>query len=93
MARATETATWTGVQFRGTIPAGQTWTWFTFAWPAHWHVLWTVVPTNNHSGSPQISWRTKVERGSDAFITYWIAVTNLSTTPTDIEGRFCVLGW
>ncbi len=93
IARATETATWTGVQFRGTIPAGQTWTWFTFAWPAHWHVLWTVVPTNNHSGSPQISWRTKVERGSDAFITYWIAVTNLSTTPTDIEGRFCVLGW
>ncbi|MGH8525378.1 MAG: S8 family peptidase, partial [Gammaproteobacteria bacterium] len=30
-----------GVQFRGTIPAGQTRRWFTFNWPSQWHVLWT----------------------------------------------------
>ncbi len=93
IARATETATWVGVQFRGTIPAGQTQRWFTFAWPAHWHVLWTVVPTSPRPGAPQIAWRTQVERGSDSFITYWINITNVSTAAVDFESRFCVLGW
>jgi len=86
-------APWVGVQFRGNVPAGQTRRWFTFNWPAHWHVLWTVVPTNPRPGAPQIKWQVQVERASDAFITYWINITNVSPAACDIEARYAVLGW
>ncbi len=84
---------WTGVQFRGSVPAGGTTCWFTFNWPAHWHVLWTVVPTSPAPGAPQIRWRVKVERASDAYATYWICITNITNQPVAIEGRYAVLGW
>lgn len=84
---------WTGVQFRGTVPASGTQCWFTFRWPAHWHVVWTVVPTTPKVGAPQIRWKVRVERASDSHITYWICVTNLTSQPVSIEGRYAVLGW
>jgi hypothetical protein len=90
---ALETGMWTGVQFRGTVPAGQTICWYTFNWPAHWHVFWTVVPTTVRSGAPQIKWKVKVERASDRFITYWICITNVSSASTEVEARYSVLGW
>jgi hypothetical protein len=93
IARATETRTWVGVQFTGTIPAGQTSRWFTHSWPAHWHVVWTVVPTTPRAGAPQISWRVQVERASDSHITYWIVITNVSPSSVNIEARYAVLGW
>lgn len=86
-------APWVGVQFRGTVPAGQTARWFTFNWPAHWHMVWTVVPTTVRPGAPQIKWNVQVERASDAYITYWIDITNLSPQACDIEARYAVLGW
>ena len=85
-------APWVGVQFRGTVPAGQTRRWFTFNWPAHWHVLWTVVPTTPQPGAPQIKWQVHVERATDGFITYCINITNISTAACDIEARYGVLG-
>ena len=91
--RALQTRSWVGVQFRGTVPAGQTRRWFTFRWPAHWHVVWTVVPTTPRSGSPQIKWKVQVERASDSHITYWISVTNTSSSSVNIEARYAVLGW
>ncbi len=90
---ALQTATWTGVQFRGQIPARGTQRWFTFRWPAHWHVLWTVMPTSPRPGAPQLRYRTRVERASDYYATYWIEIVNLVDTPVDFEGRFAVLGW
>jgi hypothetical protein len=90
---ALETGMWTGVQFRGTVPAGQTICWYTFNWPAHWHVFWTVVPTTVRSGAPQIKWKVRVERASDRFITYWICITNVSSASTEVEARYTVLGW
>jgi hypothetical protein len=93
IARALETATWVGVQFTGTIPANQTQRWFTFNWPAHWHVVWTVVPTSPQPGAPQIEWNVQVERASDQYITYWISITNLTPVQVNIEARFAVLGW
>ncbi|HEX4951038.1 MAG TPA: S8 family peptidase [Blastocatellia bacterium] len=84
---------WVGVQFRGTLAAGATQRWFTFNWPAHWHVVWTVVPTTLRPGSPQIKFNVQVERASDQFITYWISITNVSPAPCDIEARYAVLGW
>jgi hypothetical protein len=84
---------WIGVQFRGTIAAGQTQRWFTHSWPAHWHLLWTVIPTSITPGGAQIRWNVMVERASDAFITYWIDITNISNASVDIEARYGVLGW
>ena len=84
---------WVGVQFTGTIPANQTQRWFTFRWPAHWHVVWTVVPTSPRPGGPQIEWKVQVERASDEYITYWISITNLTPVPVNIEARYAVLGW
>lgn len=93
IARALETRTWVGVQFTGTIPAHQTYRWFTFNWPAHWHVVWTVVPSSPRPGGPQIEWKVQVERASDRYITYWISITNLTPVSVNIEARYAVLGW
>jgi len=93
IARALDTRTWVGVQFTGTIPANQTKRWFTFNWPAHWHVVWTVVPTSSRPGGPQIEWKVMVERASDQYITYWISITNLTPISVAIEARYAVLGW
>jgi hypothetical protein len=93
IAAAQQTSTWVGVQFTGAIAAGQTQCWFTFNWPTHWHVIWSVVPTTPRPGAPQIKWRVQVERASDSYITYWICITNVSSASVDIEARYAVLGW
>ena len=84
---------WLGVQFTGMVPANDTQRWFTFNWPAHWHVLWTVVPTSPKLGAPQISYSVQVERATDRFVTYWISITNHTSEPVNIEARYAVLGW
>lgn len=83
---------WTGVQFTGSLPANSTACWYTFNWPAHWHMVWTAVPTTPRPGGPQIRLQVKVERASDSHMTYWLCVTNLTPVPVGIEGRYCVLG-
>ena len=93
IARALETNAWVGVQFTGTLAANQTKRWFTYNWPAHWHVVWTVVPTSPRPGGPQVQWKVEVERASDPYVTYWISITNLTPVAVDIEARFGVLGW
>lgn len=85
--------TWTQVQFSGTLAARQTRRWFTYNWPAHWHVVWYVVPTTPRSGAPQIDWTVQVERASDRYITYWISIRNLTDLPVAVEARYAVLGW
>lgn len=82
---------WVGTQFTGTVAAGASDTWFTFNWPAVWQVAWLVVPTTPRPGAPQITWRTKVERASAQYITYWITVTNLTPADVAIEGRYGIL--
>jgi hypothetical protein len=90
---ALQTREWIGVQFTGIVNANSTRRWFTHSWPAHWHVLWTVVPTNPRPGGPQISWSVQVERASDRYITYWISITNHTPEPANIETRYAVVGW
>jgi hypothetical protein len=79
-----------GVQFTGRIPARATNRWFTFNWPACWHVYWTVIPTTVRVGNPQIRWRVQTERASSGRITYWISITNLTDFDVDIEARYTV---
>ncbi len=88
-----QTSAWVGVQFTGTLGPNQTQRWFTYNWPAHWHVVWTCVPTSPYSNGPQIRWKVQVQRSSDSRITYWLVVTNLTGNQVTFEGRYGVLGW
>lgn len=81
----------TGVQFRGNLAPNQTKRWFTFNWPADWHVLWTVVPTSVRNGAPEVDWSVAVERAAVNAVTYWITISNLTNTSVDIEGRYEIL--
>jgi hypothetical protein len=93
LAAALELREWVGVQFSGEVPANATRRWFTYNWPAHWHVVWNVVPISPRAGAPQIEFKVMVERASDAYITYWIDVKNLTASPVNIEARYALLGW
>jgi hypothetical protein len=80
-----------GVQFTGTVDANASKRWFTFNWPATWHVIWTVMPTTVKSGAAEVTWSVAVERASAEFVTYWITITNLINIPVNVEGRFAIL--
>lgn len=80
-----------GTQFTGTIAGNQTGRWFTFNWPATWHVVWTVMPVSPTSATPQLRWTVQVERGSSEYATYWINVTNLTPAAVQFEGRYAIL--
>ncbi len=80
-----------GMQFTGTLTPNQTQKWFTFNWPATWHMVWTVMPTTINTTGAQITWTVQVQRASAEFVTYWIQVQNLTATTVAFEGRFCIL--
>ncbi|MBD0278395.1 MAG: hypothetical protein ICV81_10600, partial [Flavisolibacter sp.] len=80
-------------QFTGTLTPHQTQRWFTFNWPATWHMVWTVMPTNPIPGAPQITWKVQVERATSEFVTYWIVVTNLTDKTVTFEGRYAILSY
>lgn len=82
---------WTNVQFTGSLGGGATHRWFTWGWPAGWHVVWYLVPTTPRVGSPQIDWDVAVERASATQCTYWITVKNLTPDAVTFEGRYAVL--
>lgn len=80
-----------GVQWIGSLAGGQQLRWFTYNWPATWHVVWTVMPVTVQTGTPEVSWTVAVERASAEYVTYWITVTNLTPSPLTFEGRYCIL--
>lgn len=80
-----------GVQWFGSIDPGASRRWFTFGWPAAWHVVWTIMPTSICPGAPQLSWSVAVERANAGQCTYWITVKNLSARAVRFEGRYDVL--
>lgn len=79
-----------GTQWTGTLAASQTMRWYTFNWPATWHILWTVMPTTAGS-APQVQWSVAVQRATPEFVTYWITVTNLTAAAVTFEGRYAIL--
>jgi hypothetical protein len=79
-----------GTQFTGTLAANETKRWFTFNWPATWHIMWSVMPTIPRPGAPQVSFDVNVERASAEFATYWIIVRNLTPVPVTFEGRYAI---
>lgn len=82
---------WTNTQFTGSLGAGASNRWFTFNWPAAWHVVWYVVPTSPKSGAPQVDWDVAVERADATHCTYWITVKNLTSSTVTFEARYAVL--
>jgi hypothetical protein len=80
-----------GTQFTGSVPASASQRWFTFAWPATWHVIWTVVSTSPVVGAPQLEWDVSVERASASDLTYWITIRNLTSRAISIEARYAIM--
>jgi hypothetical protein len=80
-----------GTQWTGSLAANAAGRWFTFGWPATWHMIWTAVPTSPAPGAPQLSFRTQVERADAEHVTYWVTVRNLTAAPITFEGRYCIL--
>jgi photosystem II stability/assembly factor-like uncharacterized protein len=80
-----------GQQWTGTIAANSAQRWFTFNWPATWHVIWTIMPTTVRPGAPQLTWNVQVERADAEHVTYWITVQNLTNQSVTFEGRYCIL--
>jgi hypothetical protein len=81
----------TGVQWTATIDGGATRRWFTWGWPAAWHVIWYMMPTSPQVGAPQLDWDVMVERANATQCTYWVTVKNLSASAVTFEGRYGVL--
>ena len=82
-----------GVQFTGTLTPNQKKNWFTFNWPATWHVIWTVMPITPKPGAAELAWTVRVERASATMATYWIEVSNLTNVPVTFEGRYSILSF
>lgn len=80
-----------GVQFNGSLAPNQTQRWFSFDWPAQWHVVWHVMPTTPIPGQAELDWDVEVERSDADNVTYWLKVTNLTANPVDFEARYAVL--
>jgi hypothetical protein len=80
-----------GQQFTGSLTANQTQRFYTFNWPATWHVVWTVMPTTVNTANAQITSTVQVQRASAEFVTYWIEVQNLTANTVAFQGRFCIL--
>ena len=79
------------LQWTGSLAGNATGSWFTWGWPATWHVYWTIMPTSPRPGSAQVGWKVQVERASAEYATYWITVTNKTPDPLTFEGRYCIL--
>ncbi|PFG41758.1 astacin (peptidase family M12A) [Isoptericola jiangsuensis] len=85
---------WSGVQFRSTVPALRTQTFFTHSWPGYWFVEWTAVPTAPPvDGAAQIEWTVRTTRQTDRLVKYFVSVRNLAPYPVSYEARYDVLGW
>lgn len=80
-----------GLQWNGTLNPNETKSWFSWGWPATWHMIWTVMPVTPKPGAAEITWTVQVERSGPEFATYWIKVQNLTNVTVNFEGRYCIL--
>jgi hypothetical protein len=85
---------WSGVQYRSTVAANSSLTFFTHSWPGYWFVHWTVVPTAPPIDGPaQLEWTVRTTRQTDRLLKYFVTVRNLQNYPLSFEARYDVLGW
>jgi hypothetical protein len=79
-----------GLQFTGTLGANATGKWFSWGWPATWHVVWMVMPTTATPGVPSVSLTVEVERAQPETATHWLTVKNLTAQTVNFEGRYAI---
>jgi hypothetical protein len=81
---------WTGTQWTDTMPAHAVIDFYTWGWPACWDVTWMISSESPREAGPQVKWKVQVERApvSPYFLTYHIIVTNLTSQPVAIQGRY-----
>ena len=80
-----------GVQIADTMPPNGTIDYFTWGWDPSLDVVWTVVPTTQSTGQPQVEWNVAIERASDTSVTYHVTITNLTSNDLGVEGRYAIL--
>jgi hypothetical protein len=80
-----------GVQIVDTMPPNASIDYFTYGWDPTWDVVWTVVPASPAPGQPQVEWNVAVERATDASVTYYVTITNLTSNDVGVEGRYAIL--
>jgi hypothetical protein len=80
-----------GVQIADTMPPNATIDYFTWGWDPSLDVVWTVVPTTQSIGQPQVEWNVAIERASDTSVTYHVTITNLTPSDLGVEGRYAIL--
>ena len=90
---ASEAGMWVVVQFTGAVPANQTYRWFTYMWPAHWHVVWTSCRQVRNRVGRRSNGTCRLSVRRTSTIASWISITNLTPVPVNIEGRYTVIGW
>jgi hypothetical protein len=81
----------TGLQFTGNLAANQTQRFFTSGWNPAQHVVWYMMPVTPKPGAAELQWSVGVERADATQCTYWITVTNLTSTAIAFEGRYAIL--
>lgn len=81
-----------GVQFTGSVPAGQTRRWFTHSWNATRNVVWMVVPTGPPvDGGAQLEWKVQATRQTPTLIKWFIEVKNVTNVAVNFEARYAIL--
>lgn len=86
--------TWSAVLFTETVAANQTRSFFSPRWPAHWNVVFRIIPTDPvQDAAPQLSWKVQAERQTDTFVKYWLVITNQTASAVRFETQYTVLGW
>lgn len=81
-----------GVQFTGSVPAGQTRSWFTHSWNAAHNVVWMVVPTApSVDGPAQLEWKVRNTRQAATLVKWFIEVKNVTNVPVTFQARYAIL--
>jgi hypothetical protein len=81
-----------GVQFRGSVPAGQTRSWFTHSWNANSNVVWMIAPTGPAIDGPaQLEWKIQTTRQAANLIKWFIEVKNVTNVEVQFEARYAIL--
>src|SRR5262245_50247444 len=81
-----------GVQFQGSVPAGQTRRWFTHSWNATYNVVWIIVPTAPAvDGGAQLEWKVQSTRQAANLIKWFIEVRNVTNVDVQFEARYAIL--
>jgi hypothetical protein len=81
-----------GVQFQGSVPAGQTRRWFTHSWNASQNVVWTIVPTAPAVDGPaQLEWKVQSTRQAPNLLKWFLEVKNVTNVNVSFEARYAIL--